>query len=499
MATPCPLNQCTFRQTGLQFVEQNWRRCYDCLPNKEDEGVCLICAELCHDGHRLGPLMYTPFYCDCVAKKYGCFDYQNKILKNTGKDLEREIQNKTKQVLLCNREKEKKRAFFAQGPPSHCVRKLETAFPLEPDNKMFDKKQKLDEDILFREMADCTHNLATKLYSVLPSGSVFSPHSLAYALSILYQAASGNTSKEIERLLSIRPTTRHLTHTICLFNDEVVSMTNLLLVNQNLGLEAELSSKMNDIVDIKCMDFRNPQGVARRCNEFIEKNTEGLIKRVISPETITADSALLLVNTIYFKAVWSKKFNKKGSTHDLFHSGQTDIIHPFMTQVNFFPYYEDQNVQILEMLFEDRQYCMGFMLHNKHSAMPSIQLEHLKTFIARMDTMVHVKVKIPKFTHRQNISMKQPLCTLGLRDIFDPLFCNLEKICHGAFISDITHEAIFTMEEDCGNEPAGGVSISTFAQVKPKEFIADRPFIFYIRHISTNTILFIGDYHGQSH
>ena len=38
--------------------------------------------------------------------------------------------------------------------------------------------------------------------------------------------------------------------------------------------------------------------------------TKGLIKKIITPDSITVDTALILINAIYFKGDWQKPFDK---------------------------------------------------------------------------------------------------------------------------------------------------------------------------------------------
>jgi len=62
------LNQCTYAVTGNEHQEQYWRTCYSCF-NDQNEGCCLNCTNLCHNGHQLGPLRSGRFFCDCGSRQ----------------------------------------------------------------------------------------------------------------------------------------------------------------------------------------------------------------------------------------------------------------------------------------------------------------------------------------------------------------------------------------------------------------------------------------------
>ena len=67
-AAPClPPNQpyrCTLNFTKENFYLQHNYKCLTCK-QKDGEGVCAVCARVCHAGHRLQDNGITPFYCDC--------------------------------------------------------------------------------------------------------------------------------------------------------------------------------------------------------------------------------------------------------------------------------------------------------------------------------------------------------------------------------------------------------------------------------------------------
>lgn len=57
---------CTYTSTGSDFVEQHWYFCYTC-DLAGSEGVCSVCARVCHDGCELAYSKFSRFFCDCGA------------------------------------------------------------------------------------------------------------------------------------------------------------------------------------------------------------------------------------------------------------------------------------------------------------------------------------------------------------------------------------------------------------------------------------------------
>lgn len=58
---------CTFAATQKEFTDQHWYHCHTCSM-VVNEGVCTICAKVCHYGHDLTYAKRGSFFCDCGAK-----------------------------------------------------------------------------------------------------------------------------------------------------------------------------------------------------------------------------------------------------------------------------------------------------------------------------------------------------------------------------------------------------------------------------------------------
>jgi len=159
-----------------------------------------------------------------------------------------------------------------------------------------------------------------------------------------------------------------------------------------------------------------------------------------------------------------------------------------MTQTDFFPYYENGEVQILQMPYYNMDYTMGFILSKEDE----IILTNLSKIISNDFSTTQVEVHIPKFTHRTKLDLTTVLQKIGLGDIFVQCARFDEISDHGLYISLMIHEAIVIVDENESSIPTNpSITVSN-----PIIFYANRPFIYYIKHMPTDTILFIGNYEG---
>merc|ERR1719158_2039183 len=112
-----------------------------------------------------------------------------------------------------------------------------------------------------------------------------------------------------------------------------------------------------------------------------------------------------------------------------------------------------------------------------------------------------VNLDIPKFKIESSYDLKRPLQELGVVSAFDPStadFSGMSEVGKPS-ISSVVHKAVIDVNED-GTTAAAATSITmvgnAFDPRPPKEFRADRPFLFYLRDDLTGIVLFQGKFSG---
>jgi len=104
---------------------------------------------------------------------------------------------------------------------------------------------------------------------------------------------------------------------------------------------------------------------------------------------------------------------------------------------------------------------------------------------------------MPKFKFDSNFSLKEVLAEMGMPDAFSPDDADFSGMAGSRelFISDVLHKAFVDVNEE-GTEAAAATAVVVGITSAPQEpsvkVSIDRPFIFLIRDIETDTILFVG-------
>lgn len=111
-----------------------------------------------------------------------------------------------------------------------------------------------------------------------------------------------------------------------------------------------------------------------------------------------------------------------------------------------------------------------------------------------MDTESDVVVHLPKFKLEQDYELNEPLAKLGMIDVFCEPKADLSGMNGegGLFLSTVAHKAFVEVNEEGTEAAAATAAIASFCMLREEHFNADHPFLFYIRHNKTKSILFLG-------
>lgn len=491
------LNSCTFDRTGKNYTEQYWRQCLDCFSDNT-EGACLNCIQICHNGHRLGPLRHGGFFCDCGANR-SC-SYKLVTKDNPKKNYP---QNKPQNPRMPFNHDE-------QFGKYHPYQPIQPNQPYQPPifrqlggtmfNKSFDQTDQFDQTNIISHnshFSQISNSIASKLANNMTNiDYVLSPTSITFALCLLYLGAQDNTKNELSRFFGGNIGLRDLEQIHSLLNNDVINLVNCLFVKQENKIKSSYKQPVANLAIISNENFNNGSFVATKINKFIETNTRGLINNIIDPSSITSQLALILINVIYFKANWKNKFNKNDTTMMNFKGLQNRRNVKMMNQTDDFMYYENNDTQLLEMDYCDNNFSMGILLR-KDNQLIKFNDSTLNSWINSL-RKTSVNVYLPRFTQRKRINLKGILSKLGLSNLFKQYDANLSGITDNIYVSEVLHEAIVIVDEE-GTEAAAVTAVIAFYNCVRKEprhviFKADHSFTYYVRHKPTNTILFIGQY-----
>ncbi len=157
-----------------------------------------------------------------------------------------------------------------------------------------------------------------------------------------------------------------------------------------------------------------------------------------------------------------------------------------------FNYYEDQDLQILELPYGNGKVSMYIFLSSDIKKFyEKLTVENLNTWLSKM-SKANVVVSLPKFKLEYEKELKEILKDMGLGIAFsdEVNFSNMiSSRSVGLSIDKVLHKTFLEVNEE-GTEAAAATEVLIIGI--PHKFIVDKPFFFIIKDKQNGTILFMG-------
>ncbi|XP_077209529.1 serpin B3-like isoform X2 [Paroedura picta] len=362
-----------------------------------------------------------------------------------------------------------------------------------------------------------------------PKKNVFcSPISISAAMSMVYYGARGDTAKQMEKALCFDTISGSgkgfpVAGAQCDRPGGIHTQFKELLAAINQPTQAYELNTANRLYSAEQYEFRPEylrctkelygaeqekanflkaaEEARKQINSWVESQTNGKIKNLFPPDTISASTILVLVNAIHFKGKWKREFNKADTKEEPFWISQNQSKNvQMMRQNGRFRWAVVQNSQIhvLELPYDQGDMSMLILLPSAKGGLDQLQKDLTYAKFKEWTCLSNVTeewldVRLPKFKLEEFYGLTDTLKALGMKDVFSPRQADLTGISEtrDLYLSNVVHKAFVEVNEE-GTEAAaatGGTIETTSA--KPG-FIVDQPFLFAIRHNKTESILFVG-------
>uniref|UniRef100_A0A8C0G2Q4 Serpin family B member 11 (gene/pseudogene) n=1 Tax=Chelonoidis abingdonii TaxID=106734 RepID=A0A8C0G2Q4_CHEAB len=342
-----------------------------------------------------------------------------------------------------------------------------------------------------------------------------SPMSISTGLVMVLLGARGNTATQMQTV-SVNKTLVHgfifckaggsiplLVHPVSYGGSDLWILTLIndlyFTVQQYLECTKELYGAM-----LQTVDFENATEAARQTiNSWVESKTQGKIRELFVPGVIDPTAVLVLVNAIYFKATWEYKFEEKYTMPKDFRINQNESKSvQMMYQKDRFKiaHIQEMNAQILMIPYAGKSLSMIILLPDDITGLEQVERAMTYEKLIRWTSLESMKdreveVYLPRFKLEDTFELNLPLQEMGMIDVFEESKADLSGMAppRKLFLSKVVHKAYVEVnEEGTLAAAATGSVVVNRSHISDGLFMADHPFLFFIQHNPTNTILFLG-------
>lgn len=354
---------------------------------------------------------------------------------------------------------------------------------------------------LYRELAEDGENLC------------FSPYSISTAFAMTYAGARGETASEMQRALRYGTDIHSANRTLMGDLMNIPSGAGELNIANSIwpAHGFRVSSAFTNVMrrdystTVLPQDYkRQPERSRRAINDWVAGKTHEKIKDILGAGTIKADTKMVLVNAIYFKAPWMNEFEEnKTKDAEFFISLAEKTNVRMMNKTDSFQYADFGDVQVLKLPYRQGVFSMLAILPKAKEGLRSVEANLTAAEIERYQTKLErrrVNVFLPKFRVEQTFDLIPPLEALGVKSAFSSGAADFSGIGgkRDLFISAAIHKAFVEVDE-AGTEAAAATAIAmrlTAAYPGAVEeivtFRADHPFLYLIQDDRSGAILFMG-------
>lgn len=337
--------------------------------------------------------------------------------------------------------------------------------------------------------------------------TVYSPVSLYMALSVLAECSDNATLDELLNVLkvdskeSLQDVNRRLFESLY-FDDFTVynKITNSIWIDDECVPVSDCLKKLAENYYTACFmkDYASAQ-TPEDMRQWIYDNTSGKL----NPEIKIDDLEFIrIINTITFKEKWRSRFEKTETGFFTLENGEK-VSCDFLKSD-----YERGSAVVSEKYvkyirdFNDG-YRMNFVLPNEGTSVNDIlsdsdvMHEIFSECYKKADTYDITNLLIPELNIKSKLKLDDAVKKIGAEGIYksadlSTLLGKEQNNVLSPSVKEILQEAVLTVDQDgCEAAAYTSMNIVTTCAYPHIEFVADRPFMYYISD-ANNTPIFIG-------
>ena len=334
---------------------------------------------------------------------------------------------------------------------------------------------------------------------------MFSPTSLNFALGMIAEGAKGETKEILDDYLGTNDFAAYAKEyldKIKAYNTEdesygyqsKVKIADAVWVDNGLTLQEKFKNTVSDSfgAEVEAVDFSAAEKTCDVINSWCDKNTEGLIPKIITPDLINDNTGLCLTNSLYFESGWSGEPWNVSDTEESFGKKEKT---KYMTCTGDW-YYENDKATAFGRDYANGLSFIGILPNDEGD----FNLEDLDIggLLKSNPEYDEVDCKMPKLNFETSTVLNDMLSSMGLDNLFSSNSDFSGIVDQNVNVDTILQKTKLELDEN-GTKAAAVTAVtmecmSAAVENEPiiKTVELTRPFAFLIYDRNNDEILFIG-------
>ncbi|XP_055627822.1 neuroserpin-like [Toxorhynchites rutilus septentrionalis] len=334
------------------------------------------------------------------------------------------------------------------------------------------------------------------------SNCLVSPLSVRLAMVPFYRVAGSSADRTIQRVFYL-PLDKSVA------SDNAAEIFNGINGNKQLQIAFKVLRQQNTLSDeftialdktLKMIpdvvSFSEKSTVTNFINEWAERVSNKQIRNIAGIDNLDPSVELMLFNAVSLKASWAEKFpigNTKRQPFAFLNGiREVDMMH---TSLEVLYKHEDTYHAIQIPYGEESDLSMWILVPRGVGSFDSLMTTLSAELINDIEITAMPKVaevSLPRFEIRSDHDAKKIIQSMGYTQLFSDKAFNVFK-GQKSTLCGLRQSSFLLVDEDASED-----STSAFAPAKQRskntQFNVNQPFIFIIKKISSDTIVFIGHY-----
>ncbi|XP_052895944.1 serpin B10-like [Anopheles moucheti] len=331
---------------------------------------------------------------------------------------------------------------------------------------------------------------------------VVSPVAVRLAFTALYQVTDSSTREAVQRAFYLPADTANARSNAEQLVDDLEQSPFLNVSFALLQTEGQLSQELEEAtrtifhVKPRTVRFADRRAVVDDVNEWAARVTDGRISNYLAESDVDVNAELMLLNAMQMRANWAQQFEVERTVTEMFQFRNGPTAVNMMSISLEVLYHAEPKFHAVQLPYsEESDLTMWILLPHRDGTFEELFELLTADMLDVLETSAMPKTVdlwLPKFTITESHDAREVLSRMGHETLFDREgFAVFQS--HKSMLGALK-QTTFIQVDERGTEAAAVTSVGTKFRLRNTQFRVDKPFIFIIKKLSIDTILFVGHY-----